>query len=123
MARPMSLNGGAKQTFPRHISDGLLDLRSLRIEIEQAEGLAEDTAQTLAVRRRWRSYRDLLEEALDVRIELMQRSTESHERAISGRATLTCRRYEACDPTHLDLCVMAQKRIATSGVSTGGEAV
>jgi len=122
MARPMSLNGGSKQAFPRHVSDGLLDLRALRSQIVGAARVARDARQSLPVRRRWQAYRELLEHALDVRIELLQRSAESHERAISGRVGLMCRRYEACDPTHRDLCVMAQKRIAASADLTGGDA-
>ena len=122
MARPMSLNGGAKEVFPRAVSNGLLDLRALRQEIEKAEAIAEDVSQSLPVRRKWRSYRDLLEEALDVRIELMQRSTESHERAISGRRMPMCRQYDVCDPSHRELCAMAQKRIAVASCGSGDDA-
>ena len=127
MARPANLNGGAKEVFPRAVSNGLLDLRALRQEIEKAEAIAEDVSQSLPVRRKWRSYRDLLEEALDVRIELMQRSTESHERAISGRAMPTCRDYERCDPCVRVLHAMAterlaQKKIAVSVHGTGDDA-
>ena len=121
MARPMSLNGGKTPTFPRHISDGLLDLRALRNEIEEAEGLSESASQPIAARRQWRAYRDHLECALDVRIELLQRSTESHERAISGQVMPMCRQYEACDPSHRELCAIAQKRIAVASCGSDGD--
>ena len=120
MARPMSLNGGAKPTFPRHINDGLLDLRSLRIEIEQAETLAEDAAQSLPVRRRWRTYRDLLEEALDVRIELMQTTVTSHERALAGCPSSKCREYENCDPSVKQLHCEAARRLQMKRVRSAG---
>ncbi len=127
MARPVSLNGGAKPTFPRAIDDGLLDLRALRMEIEKAESIADDATQPITVRRRWRTYRDHLECALDVRIELLQHSADSHERAITGRATATCRDYERCDPCIRVLHAMAaerlaQKKIAIGGASTDGDA-
>jgi len=121
MARPMSLNGGSKQAFPRHVGDGLLDLRALRSQIVSAASVASDTRQSLAVRRRWQAYRELLEHALDVRIELLQRSAESHEQAISGRIGSVCRQYEAHDPSHRQLCAMAQKRIAVATATSDGD--
>jgi len=65
--------------------------------------------------------RDLLEQALDVRIELLQRATESHERAISGQVMPMCRQYEACDPSHRELCAIAQKRIAVASCGSDGD--
>ena len=111
MARPMSLNGGAKVIFPRAVGDGLLDLRSLRQEIEEAETLADDVRQSTSVRRRWRAYRVLLEQALDVRIELMQTTVTSHERALAGCASAKCREYEKCDPSVKQLHCEAARRL------------
>ncbi len=112
LPRAYALNGGGNRpAFPRAVGDGLLDLRTLRREIEEAESLAEDTTQTLAVKRHWRAYRDHLECALDARIDLLQHSCESHERAISGKASTMCRQYEVCDPSCTELSCMASKRM------------
>ena len=123
MARPHTIAGGAKVIFPRAVGDGLLDLRTLRREIEEAETLAEDTKQTLSVRKLWRNYRDHLECALDARIDLLQRSVESHERAIAGRTTTMCRQYEACDPSCKELsCMAAQIRSARTASQNNPDA-
>ena len=103
---PLTHNGGAKVIFPRAVSDGLLDLRALRLEIEEAEELAEQTGTPTAERRRWREYRDLLERALDVRIDLLDRSAISHDRAIGQTPTALCRKYEPHDPSHRELMAL-----------------
>jgi len=92
--------------FPRAVSDGLLDLRALRLEIEEAEELAEAPGTPTAERRRWREYRDLLERALDVRIDLLDRSAISHDRAVGQTPTALCRKYEAHDPSHRELMAL-----------------
>ncbi len=120
LARPMTLNGGAKEVFPRAVGNGLLDLRTLRAEIEEAETLAEDPRQSLAVRRHWRAYRDHLECALDARIDLLQHSVDSHERAISGRAVAMCREYERCDPSCKELDCLAAARLQMKRVRSAG---
>ena len=113
-------NGGAKVIFPRAVGDGLLDLRSLRQEIEEAQALADDAGQSLAVRRRWRNYSNLLEEALDVRIELMQTTVTSHERALAGCASSKCREYQVCDPSVKQLRCEAARRLQMKRVRSAG---
>lgn len=103
---PVNHNGGRKQIFPRAVSDGLLDLRALRLEIEEAESLAELATTPPSERRRWREYRDHLERALDVRIDLLDRTAMSHDRAIGQTPTELCRRYEAHDPSHRELMAL-----------------
>lgn len=111
MARPRALNGGKTQSFPRFVGEGLLDLRALRQEIETAEGLGERREVGAGERRRWVEYRDLLESALDVRIDLLGQSAQSHERAISGQRSSLCGVYECSEPSCSELrCLAAARR-------------
>lgn len=102
--RAQRQNGGAKPTFARAAGDGCLDLIALRQEIERAQAVGEAAGVSATDRREWREYRDGLEVALDARLKLLSRAAESHDRAISGKATELCREYEHGDPSFGQLC-------------------
>ena len=106
---PTNHNGGSREVFPRAVGHGLMDLRAIRLEIEEAETVAEGAGTPTAERKRWRNYRDHLERALDVRIELLDRAAQSHDRIISKAPTAFCRAYEPNDPS------VAELRMACSG--------
>lgn len=111
-------NGGAKVAFARAMGNGVLDLKSLRAEIETAQALARDKRHTPAIRQRWDTYGNTLEKALDIRIELLGKSAESHDRAISGQALPLCREYCHSDPSHRQLIQIARTRNGGSAANT-----
>lgn len=111
LARPRTLNGGAKPIFPRAMDDVLGDLRAFRQEVEQAEAIADDPRQSPSVRRKWREYRDLMQTVIDVRIGLGEGTVRSHERAISGCASTLCRSYEVCNPSVTELQCAARRQM------------
>ena len=108
MARPKRLNGGCKPTFPSHVADGLLDLVSIRHEIEEGQEKADNPNLTLKQRRLAKSYWNAMETALDIRIEMMRVDVESHERALDGQALELCRVYHRSDPTYRELLRLAE---------------
>lgn len=126
MARPNILNGGCKPVFPHAVSDILADLASFRHEIEQAEAIADDPRQTPVIRRKWRDYRNLMQNVIDVRIELGQITVLSHDKAIRGCATTICRQYETCERSIDELECVAAERLAekknVTAAATGGDA-
>lgn len=126
MARPLRLAGGCKPIFPHAVSDVLADLASFRHEIEQAEAIADDPRQTPTIRRKWRDYRNLMQNVIDVRIELGQITVMSHDKALRGRATSTCRQYETCERSIDELECIAAQRLAgkknVTAAATGGDA-
>jgi hypothetical protein len=105
MARPQAINGGKVVTFARHASDAAADLRVLRRDVENTQALARNRQLPVADRRR---------QALDVRIELLQRSALSHEQAISGNRTPLCGSYECQDPSCTELLCLAEIRRRTA---------
>lgn len=110
-------HGGARPVFPRHVDNGLLDLRALRHEIEEAEAMAECTSGVL--RRQWTQYRDTLETALDVRLNILARDVRSHEQAISGQRTALCGRYDCTDPSCAELICLARTRQPQTKTAAG----
>lgn len=67
--------GSCKPNFARHVSDGLLDLRALRMKMEAVGS------------------------AIDARLAILQRDVETHELALAGMQTTMCRNYRRSDPT------------------------
>lgn len=101
--------GGKKPIFPRAVGHALLDLRALRLEIEEAQALARDPAIPRGERQRWLDYSDRLEGALDVRIDLLDRTTQSHDKAIAAHPGPLCRAYCGLDATKRALLDMASQ--------------
>ena len=106
MARPHTLGGGAKQTFPRAMTEDLMDLHWFHEEIEQAEVIADDPRQRPSIRRQWRDYRNDAQALMAKKISLMLKTSQSHEKAIAGKATPACRLYERLDPSIKELRCM-----------------
>lgn len=109
---------GAKPLFTRHVSNSLLSLKSLRLDIEQAEEMAESAGASHKARVAWRNYRDHIERALDVRIDLLDADVASHEKAVADAGCpVLCRVGTQTDPSRHELRRMAEKQTA-AGAST-----
>ncbi len=107
------IQNGGRPTFARYTANSAIDLKTLRQDVERAQAKARDANLPLADRRRWLRYSDLVESALDIRIELLQRSAVSHESAISGNRTTLCGSYECNDPSCRELLCLAEIRRRT----------
>lgn len=105
-------HGGAKPLFTTHVRDGLIDLRVLRADVERAEQMAEAPGTRAGLRQVWTRYRDLVEAAIDVRIDLIVADVDSHERAIDeAGCPALCRAGVQTDPTRGELRELARLQI------------
>lgn len=111
-------HAGAKPLFTRHVSNGLFDLRAIRKEIEKAQEIGERPGANHKARVAWRRYRDLMEGALDVRIDLLDADVDSHEKAIDGAGCpVLCRAGVQTNPSSLVLRQLAGKQMAAGGAA------
>ncbi|MGQ9676853.1 MAG: hypothetical protein ACUVX1_14415 [Chloroflexota bacterium] len=125
MAKMLRLVRGCKPSFPEAIEDAVVEMRVLRQQIETAETQAENPEEMPTERRRWRALRDLLQAALDVRINLPHDMARGHAKAIGAQVGRLCHAYRRADLSENELHEMAveqlrRKKSAAVGSSNCG---
>ena len=101
-------------TFPRAVMAGTEDSLALWRQAERAQAMAEDRALPPSIRHGWHELMDTLQEAERARLVLLQRTAESHDRAVAVAPTARCRDYSATEIGYDSLMALCRKRCRPS---------
>jgi hypothetical protein len=85
------------------------DTLALWQQAERAQAMAEDASLPRGVRHGWHQLMDTLQEAEKARLVLLQRTAESHDRAVAVGPTARCRDYSATDLGYSELMQLCRK--------------
>lgn len=107
---PTSHAGGCKVTFPRAVMAASEDTLALWRQAEQAQAMAEDSSLPRSIRSGWHELMDELQECERARLVLLQRTAESHDRAVGEAPTPRCREYTSSEVGYDSLMAMCRKR-------------